>query len=65
MVNFRLKSLPATLPSVHCARAPNICSCVARGAAFTCVDMVECVGVAADDAFTPAALVSAFSAVGM
>ena len=64
-VNFRLKSLPATLPSVHCARASNICSCVARGAAFTCVDMVECVGVAADDVFTPAALVSAFSAVGM
>jgi len=39
--------------------------CVVRGAAFTCVDMVECVKVAADNAFTPSSLVSAFSAVGM
>jgi len=39
--------------------------CVVRGAAFTCVDMVECVKVAVDNAFTPISLVSAFSAVSM
>jgi len=52
-------------PSVRGAVRGRASSCVARGAAFTCVDMVECVKVAADNAFTPAALVSAFSAVGM
>ena len=52
-------------PSVRGAVRGRASSCVARGAAFTCVDMVECVKVAADNAFTPAALVCEFSAVGM
>jgi len=52
-------------PSVRGAVCGRASSCVARGAAFNCVDMVECVKVAADNAFTPASLVSAFSAVGM